>query len=811
MPLGRNKKNRARPLVPWLIAAWIVVLSGLLLPATVLAQQPGTDPSPIASLEPLKQRLDQLEEAVRDAPSDERLAELKTELEPLRTQLRGLADEVAKQVTEFESRLKPLGAAPAGGTAEDPTVTAERARLAKLRDDIESTLKQARLLALSADQLDDKIGERRRQLFATNLFRRSTSILDPGLWRMAANAATMQFERLQDIWAAGVSYAQSQGGRQGAIGAALVLIGLAAAGLIALRFARLPVPAVNGGTSQFHLASVAMLTWIRTAAVLPVAMLVIVLVLRTFDLMSDPIMAIALSAVGGVAAATFGRGIALALFAPDAPEHRLVQIDNIGASRMALTLTWTSRVLGAMVFLDAMHRTTGAPLTLTVGTSALFGILISIIVIAFLTRRGTGAKAETAVDAERWLAWLRVGLWLTVVVLIAALATGYIAFAAFVGGRLLVAVGVFGALYLCFAFVNSLFSEVLAGDAPGGKRAAAVLGLSPRGIGLIATLASAVIRILLVLAAIFMLLGPWGFFATDFFGDVKDGVYGFRIGDLTISLPAILGAIAALIVGILLVRAVQRWLDVRFLPRTGLESSLQNSISTIFGYVAVIAVLAMALGMVGIDLQKFALIAGALSVGIGFGLQSIVSNFVSGLILLTERPIRVGDWVVVGSEEGHVRRIAVRATEIETFDRASVLIPNQQFITEVVKNWTHANTVGRVIIKVGVSYSSDADKVRDVLIQVAEDHPLVLESPPPRALLLNFGDSSLDFELRAYIGNVDNSFMIKSDLNFAVLRRFREAGIEIPFPQRDLHIRSGLHPAPAGAETTVDGGDPAAS
>ena len=148
-------------------------------------------------------------------------------------------------------------------------------------------------------------------------------------------------------------------------------------------------------------------------------------------------------------------------------------------------------------------------------------------------------------------------------------------------------------------------------------------------------------------------------------------------------------------------RVVQRWLELELLPRTTIEPSLQLSIATIFGYVGAIAAIALALTGLGFDLQKIALIAGALSVGIGFGLQSIVSNFVSGLILLTERPIRVGDSIVVKGEEGWVRRVRVRATEIETFDRASVIIPNSELITGVVKNWTRANTLARIVVKVG--------------------------------------------------------------------------------------------------------------
>ena len=196
-------------------------------------------------------------------------------------------------------------------------------------------------------------------------------------------------------------------------------------------------------------------------------------------------------------------------------------------------------------------------------------------------------------------------------------------------------------------------------------------------------------------------------------------------------MTALLAAAVLLLALLVVTRMVQRWLETELLPRTAIEPSLQLSIVTIFGYVGAIAAIALALDGLGFDLQKIALIAGALSVGIGFGLQSIVSNFVSGLILLTERPIRVGDSIVVKGEEGWVRRVRVRATEIETFDRASVIIPNSELITGVVKNWTRANTLGRVVIKVGVAYDSDPDAVRDILIDIARAHPQVVQSPPP--------------------------------------------------------------------------------
>jgi potassium efflux system protein len=249
-------------------------------------------------------------------------------------------------------------------------------------------------------------------------------------------------------------------------------------------------------------------------------------------------------------------------------------------------------------------------------------------------------------------------------------------------------------------------------------------------------------------------------------------------------------AVLVLFLLLIVTRIVQRWLETELLPRTNMEPSLQLSIVTIFGYVGAITAIGLALSGLGFDLQKVALIAGALSVGIGFGLQSVVSNFVCGLILLTERPIRVGDSIVVKGEEGWVRRVRVRATEIETFDRASVIIPNSEFITGVVKNWTRANTLGRIVIKVGVAYDSDPVQVREILLDIASAHPQIVQSPPAGVFLLGFGESALEFELRCVVADVEKALSVRSDLHYAIIKRFREADIEIPHQQRELRWRA---------------------
>jgi small-conductance mechanosensitive channel len=264
---------------------------------------------------------------------------------------------------------------------------------------------------------------------------------------------------------------------------------------------------------------------------------------------------------------------------------------------------------------------------------------------------------------------------------------------------------------------------------------------------------------------------------------------GFAIGGVTISLVDIALAMLAFVVVMLVTRLLRQGLDNNVLPRTKLDTGVRNSISVGARYVSVVVALLIAISVLGIDLSNIALVAGALSVGIGFGLQNIVNNFVSGLILLIERPVKVGDWVVVGANEGKVQRISVRATEIETFAGASVILPNSELLSTAVVNWTHRDRFGRLEISVGVAYGSDTEKVKEILLGCAEAHEEVSKWPKPFVVFNNFGANSLDFTLYAYLRDVGNRLTVSSQLRFAINHAFREAGIEIPFGQTDVHIK----------------------
>lgn len=267
---------------------------------------------------------------------------------------------------------------------------------------------------------------------------------------------------------------------------------------------------------------------------------------------------------------------------------------------------------------------------------------------------------------------------------------------------------------------------------------------------------------------------------------------GFTVGSLQIAPAQILGGIAVLAIGFSLSQWIKLKVVTDVLKRTRLDHGAKEAFITLSGYTGIIISILIALGVAGISYTNLAIIAGALSVGIGFGLQNVVNNFVSGLILLFERPVRTGDWIVVGDTQGYVRKISIRSTQIETFDRADVIVPNSELISNKVSNLTLRDPWGRITLPVSVAYGSDIETVIRVLLNVTLNHPLILkdrsEVSDPKVLFMRFGDSALEFELRCFIKQIDKRLDVIHQLNVAIDRDFREAGIAIPFPQRDIHV-----------------------
>lgn len=299
------------------------------------------------------------------------------------------------------------------------------------------------------------------------------------------------------------------------------------------------------------------------------------------------------------------------------------------------------------------------------------------------------------------------------------------------------------------------------------------------------------IALVLALVAVFapLIALTWGARATDIADAWRLLVNGVQFGDIRLSLDSLIVLAVVFSLGVFITRWLKNLLRRSVLPQTRMDSGAQTAIVTGTGYVGLTLAALIAVSTAGLNLSSLAVVAGALSVGIGFGLQTIVSNFVSGIILLIERPIKEGDWIEVSGQSGYVRKISVRSTRIETFDRHDVIIPNSDLIAGTVRNMTLSNKSGRLLLPVRVAYGSDLEKVKSILIDAARGHFTIARYPAPFVIFSGLGESALNFELRCYLKDVNNILTTKSDLYFTIYNELGKAGIEIPFPQQDLHVK----------------------
>lgn len=292
---------------------------------------------------------------------------------------------------------------------------------------------------------------------------------------------------------------------------------------------------------------------------------------------------------------------------------------------------------------------------------------------------------------------------------------------------------------------------------------------------------------ILVMLFIYFLLTLWGVPGNFMLNGIKKLIFGFKVGGIQISIIAIITGLLVFLVSLAVVKILKKKLSNSLLNRINMDEGIKHSLVSGTGFVGFIISVILAIVAMGVDLSNLAVIAGALSVGIGFGLQDVIKNLVSGIIILFERPFKVGDWVILGGEEGKIKQINIRSTELETWNRRSVIIPNATLISSSLINLTHDNNWQRQSIPVGVSYDSDVELVTKVLLECAKSCKKVAKTPAPYVVFKDFGASSLDFELRYYISDIWTSWRASSDLRYEILQRFREENIEIAYPQIVVH------------------------
>jgi potassium efflux system protein len=747
-----------------------------------------------ARLDTIKAELDQKEHTLeRPNLGDAELQRLRQDIEPLNESVRTLVDELNPKLEASKARLSELGPKPKDGQPEESADAAkDRAEREAVVADFDEIQRLGRALLVQATQLTAQISDRRRAVFTRALFEQSAGILSPTLWLDVAQALPREL-RVMTVVLSNIGNQLSQQ----ATPWALLLFGLAVGSAVALYIGRKHVaprlvtrdPAVlEPARRSRYLAAVAVLllgavpaiagSWIVWAA------------FDALDFVPSRIEPVVNAALRGLAFVAFVRALSDAILAPGHMPWRLLPLGETAAFRVARFAVGLAAVVVTGKVVETFNQAVAAALPFTVATRAVFAVAAALLVAELLRRFATSTNQDeaclgpyVATDAEVGGGPLRIVGWTVVVAIAASVLGGYVALASFLVDQVIWISVLVALLLLGIALADEFIGESLRGRSRIATALQANTGLRRKSVEQIGVLANGAARVVLILVAVMLALAPWGIESGDIMSSVRAAFFGFQVGDVTISLSAIIIALLLFGIGFGATRVVQSWLDTTFLPATELDAGLRNSIRTAFGYCGVFAAAAIAFSYLGLSLDRIAIVAGALSVGIGFGLQSVVNNFVSGLILLWERPIRVGDLVVVGDGEGYVRRINVRATEIETFDRSTVVVPNSNLISGVVRNRVRSDRTGRVVVTVPVPRASDPDQVAEIMRQAALAHREVMSEPAPRVLFKKIGDATIEFDLVCFVDEIEVSGRVSSDLMFAIFRALREAGIGHPVPE----------------------------
>jgi small-conductance mechanosensitive channel len=733
------------------------------------------------TLDSARSTITEIEAALKaDNLSDSELVRLRATGDPFAVHLQAVIVDLSPRLdasTKRLAELTPKSNQPATSDSASAELAAEKTN----HDALDADLRTARAMVLQIDDIDARITAARRDLFARETFARSASILSPMLWidvaRETPNDVGALAARFGD-WLQALFARLSLSQTLGFFATMLAIVALAAPINWINRRVLARDPAI-GEPDRFGRALGA--AW--TAAVLATAPLialgVIAWALDIFDI-SDPHAQGQVDAIlDGLRLIVIAYALTHGLLAPGRANWRLV---NVSDHAVALIERLWLGAAAILAFERALEPTVDAvgSLNLAVAGHALGSTLAALLLAA--TLRGFASGAAGAQPPSDWAPARAAFAWGLAGVTLGAALTGYVAFATYVVQQSMEVAMVVATLYIVDAVLQEGAEALLKPGAAFGRALTAAIGLRRGALEQIVVLVQAFARLTIVFAGVMIVLGRWNV-SEDFFSTLRAAYFGFKIGGLSLSVSSLLVAGAAFAIGMGATRALQNWLSSRFLPRTRLDAGVSNSIRTIIGYVGVLAALAVSGAQLGLDYEKLALVAGALSVGIGFGLQSIANNFVSGLILLWERGIRVGDWVVVGSEQGFVRRINARATEIETFDRGTLIVPNATLVNGPVKNWLHNDRTGRIVVAVNVAYESDVEAAREILIAAAKAQDSVLAIPAPQVLFIQFGDWALKFELTCYVDDIVMADRVCSEMNFDILRRMRDAGLRIPYPK----------------------------
>ncbi|MCW0367264.1 hypothetical protein NB699_002247 [Xanthomonas sacchari] len=740
-----------------------------------------------------------------DAGNQAAFQDLVTQVSDASNDAQTAVDALAPQLAQVEARLQQLGPA---ATGDSPDIAAQRKALTKQRDSLDSGVKRGKLMVVEARQLADEIERARAEHFSQELSLRSPSPLSPALWKQIAADFPDDQAKLLALYTLGMQSLQDAIAEHGS-GALGVGIAIALILLFPLRYLlrwlgkRYAVSRAPG--SRLRRSGLAIWFLLLGTLTPGLAALALAEALRSIDAVPERLDAVLNGFVVVSFAAAFMGSLGASVLLPNQPSWRLFPIDDATARRLR-KYTWATAALAwlssMLLVINQAARTSDSA---TVAADGVIALVYGVLILATLTslsrlrrRQYAEAAAQALANAQSpppgqhggALALIGVLVKVAVVVALLAALLGYLHLGLFITRQIIWITMIVGAIRLLMTFADDFALWLFASEGRIGRAANGAFGVRSSSLEQAGVLTSALIRVVLLLIGVGALLMPFGTnvsIVSDWFSLLSDGI---RLSDKVVVYPgAIARAVLVLLLGLGVMQYLHRWLTQTYLPKTELDDGSRNSISTVARYVGIILAALWALAALGIGLERIALVVSALSVGIGFGLQSITQNFVSGLILLAERPVKIGDWIKIGDQEGDVRRISVRATEIQVGDRSTLIVPNSELITKTLRNMTLAGPLGRVQIQFAVSLSTDVVKLRALLLELYAAHPGVLDDPAPSVFIDSIANGHVTLNSFAYVASPRLTYGTRSELFFALLQRLAEEGIALESPQEVKLLR----------------------
>ncbi|MFN6508056.1 DUF3772 domain-containing protein [Xanthomonas translucens] len=792
-------------LLPLLRRSLLLLFLCLSAAATAQPQDEPQAPDPQALLSGAEQTLQDARRGMDNADDQEALRKLVGQVADAQRDAETAVAALTPQLAQVDARLQQLGPA-ADGEAKD--IAAQRKDLAKQRAPLDSGIKRGKLLAVEAKQLGEEIENVQAERLSQELSLRSASPLSPSLWRQIASDFPADRDRLLALYQLGAKALDDAIAENGT-GALGIGLTIAFVLLFPLRYLlrwlgkRYAMSRAPG--SRLRRSGLALWFLLLGTLTPGLAALVLAEALRGLDAVPTALETVLNGFVVYSFYAAFMGSLGASVLLPNQPSWRLFPIDDATARRLrkytwaTATLAWVSSML--LVINRASHTSASA----TVAADGVIALAYAVLILAILTslsrlrRRQYAEAAAQALEngqppppGQHGGALALVGVLVRVAVVVALLASllGYLYLGLFITRQIIWITMVVGAIRLLMTFADDFALWLFASEGRLGRAANGAFGVRASRLEQAGVLTSAVVRVALLLIGLGALLMPFGTNTStvaDWFSVLSQGI---PIGKDNHLYPvAVLKAVLVLGLSLLAVQYIHGWLTQTYLPKTELDDGSRNSISTVARYVGILLAVLCALAWSGIDVAQIALVVSALSVGIGFGLQSIIQNFVSGLILLAERPVKIGDWVKIGDQEGDVRKISVRSTEIQVGDRSTLIVPNSELITKTLRNMTLAGPLGRVQIQFAVSLGTDVVKLRTLLLELYAAHPGVLQDPEPSVFIDSIASGHVTLNSFAYVGNPRLVYGIRSDLFFSLLQRLAEEGIALESPQEVRLLR----------------------